>query len=293
MSITSEIKNQIESFVNDQILSDNSVGGGCIADARYIKTESGHTYFLKIHSGKPNMFLTEANGLYELAKSNCLRIPKVVLVDDNFLLLEYIEQGAKPSNFFNDFGKVFAQMHRYTSRHFGFFEDNYIGASPQLNRVQGTAKTNWAEFYFQYRLLPQLKMAEKNGEATRELSVGIYALENKLENILQGSEEPPTLLHGDLWGGNYLCDNAGKPVLIDPGRGAGGARQRRQHLASRATRGGPAANARRRGVAFRVSGLWQERGEADGRELLRRCRDRVPLAHRRCEDLCEPGRSRR
>jgi fructosamine-3-kinase len=216
MSITSEIKNQIESFVNDQILSDNSVGGGCIADARYIKTESGHTYFLKMHSGKPNMFLTEANGLKELAKPNCLRIPKVVLVDDNFLLLEYIEQGAKPSNFFNDFGKAFAQMHRYTSNHFGFFENNYIGASHQFNKVEGSAKTNWAEFYFQYRLLPQLKMAEKNGEATRELITGICALDNILEAILKCSEEPPTLLHGDLWGGNYLCDSAGKPVLIDP-----------------------------------------------------------------------------
>lgn len=216
MSNTSKIKNQIESFLNDPILSNKSVGGGCIADARVIKTESGLTYFLKTHSGKPNMFLTESNGLKELAKPNCIRIPKVVLANENFMLLEYIEQEAKPTNFFNKFGKAFAQLHRYTSQHYGFFEDNYIGASPQLNKAQGSAKTNWAEFYFQYRLLPQLKMAEKNGEATQELSVGICTLEHKTEAILKGSDEPPTLLHGDLWSGNYLCDSAGKPVLIDP-----------------------------------------------------------------------------
>lgn len=216
MNIKFEIKNQIESFLYDHILTEKSVGGGCIADARIIKTKLGYNYFLKMHSGKPNMFLNEANGLKELAKPGCIRIPKVILADDNFLLLEYIEQGGKSSTFFTEFGRAFAQMHRHTAGRFGFYEDNYIGASPQLNKAEVSAKTNWAEFYYQYRLLPQLKMAEKNGEATRELSAEIGALENKLETFLKGSKEPPTLLHGDLWGGNYLCDSTGNAVLIDP-----------------------------------------------------------------------------
>jgi len=216
MSIKSEIQNKIEVFLNDTIIGDKSVGGGCISDARIIKTESGLTYFLKTYSGKPKMFLTEANGLKELTKPNCIRIPKVILTDNNFLLLEYIQQGGKPVSFFEDFGRSFAKMHHFTSNTFGFFEDNYIGASPQFNKADGSANANWTEFYYQFRLLPQLKMAEKNGIASHELCAGISALENKIDSILKGSEEPPTLVDGDLWSGNYLCDSNGKPVLIDP-----------------------------------------------------------------------------
>ncbi len=216
MSINFNIKTKVESFLGETMISDSSVSGGCIADSRIIQTESGNFYFLKSHSGAPHMFLNEANGLNELAKPECIRVPKVILYDESFLLIENIEQGSKSSDFFNDFGKAFARMHQQRNKEFGFFEDNYIGASPQYNKAVGSAKTNWAEFYYQYRILPQLKMAEKNGEATHELRLGVAKLESAIEKVLQGSEEPPCLLHGDLWGGNYLCDNQGNAVLIDP-----------------------------------------------------------------------------
>ncbi len=59
-------------------------------------------------------------------------------------------------------------------------------------------------------------MAEKNGHATNELKSGMKFLESKLEKILEGSKEQPTLLHGDLWGGNYISDQRGNPCLVDP-----------------------------------------------------------------------------
>lgn len=207
---------QIEEFLGEKITNSNSVGGGCIADSRIIKTESGKSYFLKTHSGAPGMFLMEANGLKELAKPNCIRIPKVVLASEGFLLLEHISQGAKSANFFTEFGKAFAQMHRHTASEFGFFEDNYIGATPQYNLAQAEEKTNWPTFYFQKRLLPQLKMAEQNDYSTKQLSDGILAIGDKIEEILASSEEKPALLHGDLWGGNYMVDKHGYAVLIDP-----------------------------------------------------------------------------
>ncbi len=216
MSIKSNINDKVEKFIGETIVSARSVSGGCIADSRNIVTESGKSYFLKTHSGAEAMFPKEANGLKELAKPNAIKVPKVILADEDFLLLEHIPQGGKTGNFFEKFGTSFAQMHRFTSTTFGFFEDNYIGATPQYNIACGEEKTNWAEFYYQKRILQQYKFAEQNGYATEELRKGVHLLENKITDILKGSEEAPTLLHGDLWGGNYLCDDAENAVLIDP-----------------------------------------------------------------------------
>lgn len=216
MNIKSDIKLQIENHLDAVLISSESVSGGCIADSKIIRTNSGQKYFLKTHAGNQSMFLKEANGLNELSKPNTIRIPKVILADENFLLLENIETGNKAKNFFQDFGESFARMHNYTADNYGFFENNYIGATPQYNVAEGTQKTNWAEFYFEKRILQQYKFIEANGYATSELSGLVQKLEGKIDSILSGSEEAPTLLHGDLWGGNYMCDSSGKAVLIDP-----------------------------------------------------------------------------
>jgi protein-ribulosamine 3-kinase len=216
MNIKSEIANKIEECLGEPLVSSKSVGGGCIADSRTVETKSGQSYFLKTLSGAPGMFLMEANGLKELAKANAIRIPTVILADHDFLLLENIQPGGKSKSFFEDFGAAFATMHRYTQKEFGFYEDNYIGATPQLNCAEGKQKTSWAEFYYQKRILQQLRFAEKNGYATKELVKGINLLEHKIESVIKGSRESPALLHGDLWGGNYMSDEQGNAVLIDP-----------------------------------------------------------------------------
>ena len=162
------------------------------------------------------MFLNEANGLNELAKSKTIRVPQVLAAERNFLLLEYIASGRKKPDFFESFGKAYAEMHRFTKDTFGFYEDNFIGATPQVNKAQGKSQNNWTTFYFNNRLLYQYKRAEQNGYATEEFRKAFTQIENRIESILKGSEEPPTLLHGDLWGGNYMVDQQGEPVLIDP-----------------------------------------------------------------------------
>jgi len=214
--MNNHVKSKVEEFLGEKIKSTNSVSGGCIADSRILQTESGKQYFLKMHSGAPGMFLKEGNSLKELAKPDCIRVPEVILSDENFLLIEHIQQGGRGNSFFKDFGEAFALMHKYTAETFGFCEDNYIGATPQYNIAKGNEKTDWPEFYFQKRILAQYKMAERNGYATEELRKGVNLLEGKINEILNGSEELPTLLHGDLWSGNFLCDNNGKAVLIDP-----------------------------------------------------------------------------
>lgn len=212
-----KLQNKIESIIRDSIVNTRSVSGGCISDSQLIATNSGKKYFLKVNYNQPeDMFLKEANGLKELKKSDAIRIPEVVAVDSDFILLEAIESGPRIKDFFEDFGKKFAEMHKQKSESYGFFENNYIGSTLQLNITKITEANNWTEFYFNKRILFQYELTKKNGYADSTLTSLIKKLESRISDILKGSDEPPSLLHGDLWGGNFIVDEKGEACLIDP-----------------------------------------------------------------------------
>ena len=215
MENNSDIYGIIENWANDRIIQKISVGGGCISRAERLVMKSGRSYFLKSGSGN-GMFIKEADGLRELAKSGIIRIPEVLLVDDSFILMEFIGTGLKKTGFFESFGRQFARLHRYHAERFGFYKDNYIGNSPQKNVSGDNEAYSWPLFYLNKRLLFQLNLSEIKGYATEKLRKGFHLLENKIETILSGSGEEPSLLHGDLWGGNYFSDERGNVVLIDP-----------------------------------------------------------------------------
>ncbi len=200
-----------ENILQEKIITSRSLGGGCIADSQVIKTESGKKYFIKKYA-LPNIHKAEANGLTELAKPNVIKIPEVIFYDDEILILEFIQEGRKKNNFFEDFGRQVAKLHKFTAEKFGFYEDNYCGSTPQKNIPMND---DWTEFYFNNRLLLQYKLAEKNNYVTAELKSSFLKLESKIIKIIQ-TEEKPALLHGDLWGGNYIVDENGNACLIDP-----------------------------------------------------------------------------
>jgi protein-ribulosamine 3-kinase len=212
-----KIKARIEEKLKIKIKSLSSLSGGCISDAYKITMSDGSNYFLKYNPSTSNdMFIKEANGLKELAKANAIRIPNVLSFDEDYILLEYIPTGNKKKDFFEEFGRSFAEMHKFTSNIFGFYEDNYIGSNPQKNIPDVKEKTSWVSFYFNKRILFQLQLAEKFGNSTPELRKGVSRLEEKIEDIIDNTTEKPSLLHGDLWGGNYMVDENGDAVLIDP-----------------------------------------------------------------------------
>jgi len=217
MILLPDIKSKIEKITGSKILAQAPVSGGCISDSCIIETSSGQKFFLKMNSSLPDdMFTKEANGLNELKKAGTIRIPEVISFGESYILLEQVNYGRKKNNFSEEFGSRLAKMHLYLSNEFGFYEDNYIGSTIQINIPGENEKINWTEFYFNKRILFQFQLAEKNGYSTPELQSGIKNLESKIENILSGSEEKPSLIHGDLWGGNYLVDESGLPCLIDP-----------------------------------------------------------------------------
>ncbi len=212
-----KIKARIEHRLGSKIKSFTSLSGGCISDAFKVTTIDGSNYFLKYNPSTSNdMFIKEAKGLKELSKANAIRIPEVLNFDEDYILLDYIPTGNRKKNFFEDFGRSFAEMHKYSSDNFGFYEDNYIGSNPQINIPDEKEKLNWTLFYFNKRILFQLQLAERFGNATEELRKAISKLENKIEEIIGDTNERPSLLHGDLWNGNYMVDENGNAVLIDP-----------------------------------------------------------------------------
>lgn len=156
------------------------------------------------------MFETEARGLQLLKNTLTFRIPEFVsqgeMEGQTFLLIEYIAPGPKKTNYATDFGHKLAQLHRHTAPVFGLDHDNYIGSLPQYNN----RSTSAAEFYIENRLQPQLNLAAEKGYLFQKLDGFFNNLQQEIPN------EPPALLHGDLWNGNCLTDANGTPCLIDP-----------------------------------------------------------------------------
>jgi len=217
MSLNGKITKEIENFRGSAIKKSESLSGGCISNAYKVTFEDDTSFLIKINEHSPaDMFIKEAHGLKELQKANAIKVPEVILYDEGFVLLEFITSVTKKKNFFEEFGRKFALLHKFKADEFGFYEDNYIGSTPQININDETTKKNWTSFYFKKRLLYQFKLAEKNGYADSRLRDAFIKTEDNIESILEGSDEMPTLLHGDLWSGNYMTDENGNACLIDP-----------------------------------------------------------------------------
>lgn len=195
-----------------EITDVKELGGGDINEVFLITTTTGDQMVVKLNDPKafPNMFQAEKKGLETLSATNTVEIPKVIDVgetgDQSYLLLEYKPRGKPGGNFWETFGSQLADLHKITSAQFGFSEDNYIGSLPQQNATT----TDAAKFYVTQRIQPQLKLAQQQNF---DLGISKYFLRNISENI---PDEPPALIHGDLWNGNLLITAEGSACLIDP-----------------------------------------------------------------------------
>lgn len=203
------------------IRESGGIGGGCINSARRIALEDGRVFFLKSNAHPlPGMFEREAEGLKALAEaSGELRVPEVVAVGGgqgsvaHFIVMEYIPSGHPAGNFYRRLGRGFALLHQESrARRFGFHNDNYIGSTPQPNGWM----EDWVGFFRHRRLGFQLELARQKGHADQRMTQLGDRLLDRLDEYIAQPDEPPCLLHGDLWSGNYLCDDLGRPVLIDP-----------------------------------------------------------------------------
>lgn len=161
------------------------------------------------------MFQAEAAGLSELAGAHAIRVPEVICsaqdADSSWLVTEYIQFGRGRAGSSSLLGEQMACLHRSTSDAFGWFRDNTIGSTPQMNRQF----ESWISFYRRHRLGFQLDLATANGFSGSLQDKGGRLMAD-LDCFFTAYTPVPSLLHGDLWGGNYSFDEQGNPVLFDP-----------------------------------------------------------------------------
>jgi len=160
------------------------------------------------------MFEAEADGLKELKSANALRVPEIIgsgiAAGQSFLALERFSFDRPTTVTERSLGERLAQLHHHTKDRFGWFRDNTIGLTPQIN----TSCDDWIEFLREYRLGYQLRLAAANGYAADVGEAG-RSLLHRLPDFFAGYEPVASLLHGDLWGGNW-GSVSGEPVIFDP-----------------------------------------------------------------------------
>lgn len=203
---------------DSEITKHTPVGGGCINDAARVSLANGTTLFVKQNRRSLlDMFEKEARGLELLNNAvSEIRIPEIVGVlddestDTSWLILSFVEEGRSTGDFDLRFGRALAEMHQHRESRYGLDHHNYIGRLPQNNDW----RDDWISFFRECRIEPQFKMAQQSGYFSNSTRQSLDHLFEALPDIFP--DEPASLLHGDLWGGNYLCDKQNRPVMIDP-----------------------------------------------------------------------------
>lgn len=208
------ILDPIEVAINAKVKRTDAVAGGSIGRCYKLTTQHNKYYFLKIYSGSraAPMIGAEVQGLTEINKSQALRVPQIISHGQNYLLLEYIQTAEIKPCFWQKLAHGLVKLHSYKAEEFGFEQNNFIGTSPQMNSYEKT----WVEFFWNNRIEYQWQLARANSLSTHKLDQKIESLKSVLPELFQGIDVVPSLLHGDLWSGNYLCDQQQQPVLIDP-----------------------------------------------------------------------------
>jgi protein-ribulosamine 3-kinase len=171
-------------------------------------------WFVKTHAASRLAMLdAEAEGLRELARPGAIRVPAPVACDSAgncaFLVLEWLDFSAGGRD--AALGKALAQLHRTTAEAYGWHRDNTIGTTPQDNEPG----RDWAAFFRDRRIAPQLALAARNGHGGRLQRAGEQLLA-AIPLLLAGHAPVASLLHGDLWSGNAARLASGEPVIFDP-----------------------------------------------------------------------------
>ncbi len=209
----------------------HSVSGGCINQG-YAISSSSRTYFAKINqASQVAMFEAEALGLQQMRETETIRVPEPICwgTEENwaYIVLEWLDLGSRGGDLtWEEMGRKLAEMHKCTPPNppllrggekanstllrggFGWDINNTIGSTVQINNWTA----NWAEFWAEHRIAYQLKLARRRGGNFPQGE----SLLKVIPELLAGYEPQPSLVHGDLWGGNAGVTSAGEPVIFDP-----------------------------------------------------------------------------
>jgi len=218
VAILESINVQCDGYVDRDILYSAAwkpISGGSINQAYRIDMGL-KSFFVKLNQVQYiSMFEAEAAGLQVLRKAASIRVPMVYVCAcdkrSSWLVMEYISLVSHSRTSEAVFARQLASMHSYMGESFGWFRNNTIGSTAQIN----TQSKDWQSFYGEQRLGYQLELAKNNGFGT-PLQYKGERLMADLHVFFSAYDVQPSLLHGDLWSGNYAVDSDGSPVIYDP-----------------------------------------------------------------------------
>jgi protein-ribulosamine 3-kinase len=218
MSLQSRIEAVISSSTNQEaeFVDSKIAHGGCINDSRVVTLKDGRQFFIKTHAQAklyPGLFETEFEALQLLAKPEVIQVPKPIVYNDDFIVMDVFKEGSPTSDWQEQIGRRLAQLHLATQKdQYGFEKDNYLGTTKQINHWQD----RWLDFWREQRLGAQLKLfSSKTNEDDPILKAG-ERLIDKLDLLIGDINESAVLLHGDLWSGNASANEQGEPIIFDP-----------------------------------------------------------------------------
>lgn len=208
------VAGKAEKLLGSAVVATAPIAGGDIATAVKLRLSNGRTAFLKtLPHAPPHFFAREADGLRWLADTTAdggLPTPEVLAVDDECLILAWVEGGRPGADAATRFGRALATTHTAGADAFGATHDGYVGRLPLFNRSLPT----WPEFYAERRIAPYLKILRDKQIVSGDDAATIEAAVAKGAELIP--EEKPARLHGDLWNGNVLWTNDERAVVIDP-----------------------------------------------------------------------------
>lgn len=189
--------------------------GGDICDAWRVGVDGGLTVFAKTHAHAPRSFFeTEARWLVWLREAQTVDVPAVLAVLDRpvpALVLEWIEPSAPTPDTDERLGYGLAALHRSGADGWGAPVDGHLGPL----KLPNAATASWAEMWGERRLRPLVRLVVERGTLATDTIGRVDALAARLPDLV-APDEPPSRLHGDLWAGNVVVGNGGRPWLVDP-----------------------------------------------------------------------------
>ncbi len=208
MTLPSKTKTWLETTLQAKVRDLTPVAGGCINETYIVTLSHGKRLFLKYHSSAA-MFDAEALGLTAINQQVPRFAPEPIAHSDECLIMTCLTPAAPNRRYWQALGEKLAQLHAAEQHYFGFKRDNFCGETPQPN----APTDDGFAFFAEHRLMFQAKRAFDTGKLDRAVLQQVEKLASQLERWIP--EQPPSLIHGDLWSGNAMNTSEGAKIF-DP-----------------------------------------------------------------------------
>jgi len=209
--VTPDQRARIEAATGRAVLSSTPLAGGCIAEVSKVVLDGAEPVVVKA-AGPDGTLDIEAYMLRYLAEHSALPVPLVIEATHDLLVMSFIPgAGGIDAGAQKHAAELIAALHEVTGPHFGLERHTLIGPLHQPNDPSDC----WVDFFRDRRLLYLGRLAHDAGRLSDGTLRRLERLCAELEDWIQ---EPaaPSLLHGDLWGGNVLADRGRIAGFVDP-----------------------------------------------------------------------------